>query len=127
MTKAVSNVCDEVEIFTFLASKQTVNGIDNHLDDINVLPLVKATDIVGLSHLAIVEDGVNSTCMIYYIEPVTYILALAIDRERLAMTDVVDEERNQFLRELVRSIVVRAVGHDSWHAVCIVEGTYKMV
>jgi len=43
------------------------------------------------------------------------------------MTDVVDEQRNQLLRELVWTIVVRAVGHDGRHTVCIVESTDEVV
>ena len=38
-----------------------------------------------------------------------------------------DKEWNEFLRELVGSIVIRAVGHDSRHAVCVMEGTHKVV
>ena len=43
------------------------------------------------------------------------------------MTDVVDKEWNQFLRELIRTIVIRAVGHDGRHTVCIVESTNEVV
>lgn len=43
------------------------------------------------------------------------------------MADVVDEERNQFLRELVGPVVVGAVGHDSRHSVGVMEGTHEMV
>ena len=43
------------------------------------------------------------------------------------MTDVVDEQRNQLLWELVWTVVVRAVGHDGWHTVCIVESTNEVV
>ena len=43
------------------------------------------------------------------------------------MTDVVDEERNQLFRELVRTVVVGTVRHDSRHAVCVVESPYEVV
>ena len=52
------------------------------------------------------EDKVNSTCMVYYIQPVTHILSLAINGKRLTMADIVDKERYQLLRELIRSVVV---------------------
>ena len=44
-----------------------------------------------------------------------------------AMTDVVDEQRNQLLWELIWTVVVRAVGHDGRHTVCIVESTDEVV
>ena len=43
------------------------------------------------------------------------------------MTDVVDEQRYQFLRELVWAVVVGAVGHDGGQAVGVVEGAYEVV
>ena len=127
MTEAVSYVCDEIKIFTFLASEKAINGIYYDLDDVNVLPLVESTDVVGLSDSTVMEDGVNGTSMIHYIEPVAHVLALTIHRQRLAVADIVDEERNQLLRELVGTIVVRAVGYDSRHSVCVVEGTHEVV
>ena len=127
MAKAVGNVCDEVEVFAFLASKETVNGIDDYLDDVDVLPLVKATDVVGFGYFALMEDEVDGTGMVFYKEPVAHVLAFAIDRQWLAMADIIDEERNQLLRELVRTIVVGAVGHDGRHAVSVVEGANKVV
>ena len=127
MAEAVGNVCDEVEVFAFFATKESVNGIDDYLDDVDVLPLVEATDVVGFSYLAIVEDEVDGTSMVFYKKPVAYILTLAIDRERFAIADVVNEERNELLRELVWTIVVLAVSQDGWHAVSVVEGTNKVV
>ena len=41
--------------------------------------------------------------------------------------DVVDKQRNQLLWELVWTVVVRAVGHDGRHTVCIVESTDEVV
>ena len=43
------------------------------------------------------------------------------------MADIIDEQRDQLLRKLVRSVVVRAVGHDGRHTIGIVKGTDKMV
>ena len=73
------------------------------------------------------EDKVDGTGVVYHVQPVTHVLTLAVYRQRLAVTDVVDEQRNQFFWELVRSVVVRTVGHDGGHAVGIVEDTDKMV
>lgn len=127
MTETVGNVCNEVEILTLLATKKAINSIDNNLDDVNILPFVEATDVVCFCYLTIVEDGIDSSCVIHYIQPIAYILALAIDREGLAMTDVINEEWYLLFGELIRTIVVGAIGHDSWHTVCVVEGTNKVI
>ena len=60
-------------------------------------------------------------------EPVTHIFSLSVDRERPAVTYVVDEQGYEFLWKLIGSIVVRAVGHDCRHAVGVVERAYEMV
>ncbi len=43
------------------------------------------------------------------------------------MTDVVDKQRDQLLRELVGAVVVRAIGDDGRQAVGIVESAHKVV
>ena len=127
VTLSVCYVGDKIHILAFLSAEQTVHGLDNHLDDIDVLPLVETADVVSLGNLALVENHIDGTSMIHYIQPVAHILTLTIYWQWLAMTDVVDEQRNQLLWELVWTIVVRAVGHDSWHTVCIVESTDEVV
>ena len=127
MAHTVSHVSDKVEILSLLTTEQSVNGLDKHVDDVDVLPLVEAADVVCVSHLALMEDKVDGTCVVLHVEPVADVEALAVDGKRLAMADIVDEERDELLRELVRTIVVRAVGHDGRHAVGVVESAYEMV
>ena len=127
MSKSVGDVGDEIHVLAFLASEQTIDSVDYHLDDVDVLPLVESSDVVCLCHLALMEDEVDGSGVIYYIQPVAHILTLTIYWQWLAMTDVVDEQRNQLLRELVWTVVVRAVGHDGRHTVCVVESTDEVV
>jgi len=127
VSQTVGDVGDEVHVLVFLATQQTVYCADNYLDDINVLPFVETSDVVGFGYLTIMEDNINGTCMILYKQPVTYVLSLAVNREWLLVADVVDEERNQFFGELIGAVVVRAVGDDSRHSVGVVEGTYEVV
>ena len=127
VTSTVGNEGDEVHILAFLTTQQAVDGVDDHLDDVDVLPLVETTDVVGLGNQALVEDEVDGTGVVLDEQPVAHVLALAIHGQRLAVADVVDEQRNQLLRELIGAVVVRAVGDDDGHAVCIVISTNKVV
>ena len=127
MAFAVSDVSDEIHVLTLFATKQTVGGLDKEFHNVDVLPLIEATDIVSVSNGTFMEDKVDGSCMILHIQPVTDIEALTINGKWLAMTDVVDEQRYQLLGELIRTIVVGAVGHNGRHAVCIMESTDKMV
>ena len=73
------------------------------------------------------EDDVDSPCVVLHIQPVANVFPLTIHRQRFPVTDVVDEQRNQLLRELVRAVVVRTVCHDGRHSVRVVVSTHEMV
>ena len=86
MTGTVCHVGDEVHILALLSAEQAIYGVDKHLDDIDVLPLIEATDIISISNLTLMEDEVDGTGMIDDIEPVANVLTLAIDRQRLTIS-----------------------------------------
>ncbi len=65
--------------------------------------------------------------MIFYIEPVTDLVALAIDRQRLAIQCIEDHQRDQLLGEVIRAVVVGAVGDDGRQAVGTAPGAYQVV
>ena len=124
---AVGDVGDEVEVLAFGTAEEAVNGVDEDLDEVDVLPFVEAADVVGLGHLALVEDEVDGPGVVLHVEPVAHVLALAIDRQGLAVADVIDEQRDQLLRELIRAVVVAAVGDHGGQSVGVVEGPHEVV
>ena len=124
---AVGHVGNQVHVLAFLPAQQTVNGPDDHPDDVDVLPLVEAADVVGVGNLPLVENQVDGTGVVLHVQPVAHVLALAVHGQGLAVTDVVDEQRNQFLGELIGAVVVGTVGYDGRHPVSVVEGTDKVV
>ena len=127
VTGTVGHIGDQAQRLALGITQQAIHRPDDHFDQVDVLPLVEAANVVGVSYLALVEDQVDRPGMILHIEPVAHVLALAIDRQRLALADVVDEQWDQLFRELVRTVVVRAVGHDGRQAVGVVEGSHEMV
>ena len=50
--------------------------------------------------------------MVLHMDPVAHIHAIAIDRQRLIPHRVDDHERDQFFRELIRAVIVRAARDD---------------
>ena len=73
------------------------------------------------------EYKVDGACVVLNIQPVAYVLALAIDRKRLLVADVVDEQRYQFLRKLVGPLIVRAICYDGRHTGRVKEGQDEKV
>ncbi len=91
MAGTVGDVGDEVLIFALLTAEQTVDGLDDDMNDVDILPLVEAADVIGVGNLTLMEDEVNGAGVVFNIKPVAYILTLSIDGERLAVADIVDE------------------------------------
>ena len=127
MAKAVSDVGYKLQGVTLRVAQDAVYGLDHNLDKVDVLPLVETTNVVGLSNLALVEDEVDSTCVVLDIEPVADVLALAIYGQWLTVAYVVDKEWYQLLGELVWTIVIRAVRYNCRHAIGVVVGTHKVI
>ena len=86
---AVGHVSDEVHVLALLATKQAVNGLDDNLYYVDVLPFVEAADVVGVSRLSFVEDEVDGAGVVFNIEPVPHVLALSVYGQRLLVADVV--------------------------------------
>ena len=124
---SVGDECYEAEAMALRIAEDAVNSLDHHLDEVDVRPVVEASDVVGVAVLTFVEYEVDGTGVVFDIEPVTDVFAFAIDREWLTLADIVDEERDKLLGELVRAVVVRAVGYDCREAVGVVEGANEMV
>ncbi len=127
MAQAVRDIGDEVHVLAFGTAEQLIYSLDDDLDDVDVLPFVEAADVVGFGNFAVVKNHVDGAGMVFHKEPVAHVLALAINRKRFLVADVVDEQRNQLFGELVRTVVIGAVRHDGRHAVGVVERAYKMV
>ena len=127
VAKAVGNIGYQAQRVALGVAQDAVYGLNHHLDKIDVLPLVEATDIVGFGQFAIVEDKVDSSRVILDIEPIAHILTLPIDRKRLAVADIVDKERNKLLGELVGTIVVRAVRNDGGQTIGVVVSPHEVV
>ena len=82
------------------------------LDDLEVRPLVRAADVVGLADAAALEDGDDAPRSGRHVQPVADLPPVAVDRQRLALQRVADHQRDQLLRELVGPVVVRAAGDE---------------
>src|SRR5207248_4302900 len=86
-----------------------------------------ATYVVALAGTAAGHDFVERAGVVVDIEPVPDIVALAIDRDRLAVQRLQDRQRDQLFREMVGSIIVRAVAHHGRQAIGLMPGAHEVV
>ncbi|MNT67991.1 hypothetical protein D3C72_2061850 [compost metagenome] len=109
MARAVGHIGDLITIglcFWHHLIEQIADGV-YHL---KVLLLVVPTDVVGLTHYPRGDHCIQCTGMVFHIEPVTDLVALAIDRQRLAIQGIEDHQRDQLLGEVAWAVVIGAVG-----------------
>ena len=76
---------------------------------------------------ALREREQNARAVVLDVEPVAHVAAVAVDGQRLALHGVQDHERDQLLRELVRAVVVGAVGEQRRQPVRLVIGAHQVV
>ena len=65
--------------------------------------------------------------MIVDIQPITHVGTVAVDRQRLALDRVQDDQWNELFGKLVRAVIVRTIRHDDWQAICLEPGMREMV
>src|SRR5690606_30348708 len=95
--------------------------------DVNILPLIKTSDVVRLPYLSFMENLIYGNGMVYHIEPVPYIFPFSVNWERLVVFNIVDTEWNQLLWKLVRSVVIGAIADHRVHLVGVGISPYKVV
>ena len=123
----VGNEGDEATRCAGRIAEQAIDGIDDDMYKVDVAPLVESAYIVGVGNCSTVENKVDGASMVLDVKPVAHIVTRAVNGKWATVTDIVDEQRDEFLRELVRSVIVGTVGDNGGHTVGIVKGANKMV
>ena len=73
------------------------------------------------------STSVRALRVVLDIEPITDVLPVAIDRQRLACQSFDDHVRDQLFGEMVRPVIVRAVGDECRQPVSFMPGAHQMV
>src|ERR1700744_879115 len=89
--------------------------------------LIAATDVVGLADPSSLQPRSQGRTVIADVDPVPYLLSIAVDREGLAGNRIRDHERQKLFGKLVRTVVVRAVGCYSWQIVTMHVRTHQVI
>ena len=85
------------------------DNFDKPVKEPDVFPLVLAADIVGLSDVSARHDGPHRGVVVYHVEPVANVLAVAVDREGFVFQHVEDHKRDELFWKLIGPVVVRAI------------------
>jgi hypothetical protein len=69
-----------------------------------------APDVVRLAVAPVEDDGLDGAAVVEHVEPLTTVCGRCVERERLVVERQCREVGHDLLGELVRTVVVRAVG-----------------
>lgn len=128
MARTILNVGDQAGVGAMSGVRtQFIEQCAKGMHDFDVLLLVMTADVVGLANNTFSHDFVQSTGVIFDIEPVTNLVSLAINRQGLAFQRVKDDQRDQLLREVAWAIVIRAVGDQYRQAVGTAPGANQVI
>ncbi|KVK77358.1 hypothetical protein WS90_22390 [Burkholderia cepacia] len=107
MARSILYIADLGRIrLAVIARLQLIEDRADRMHNFDVPFLVPATNVISLAERTIGENGANCRAVIFDVEPVTNLLAIAIDRQRLARERIQDDQRNQLLGKMVWTIVV---------------------
>ena len=110
-----------------VAGHHVVYGLDGELHDVDVPHLVVSSHVVHFPFAALAHHHVDGLTVVFHIEPVAHVGALAVDGQPFALKNVVDDERNELLGEVVGPVVVGASGDAYGHVVGVAVGHDKEV
>lgn len=83
-----------------------------------------AADIVGPAQMAGFQQVADGVVMVFHVQRVAHLLAIAVNRQRFAREYIVHHQRDQLLRAVVRAVVV--VGAQHRQAVSTMLGARKL-
>ena len=112
---------------TVSPGRKFVQQSTNGLHDFQIGFFVPAADIVGRTCCPLGQYAPDGAAMVTDIQPVPYLLAVTVYRQRFAGQSVQDHQRNQLFRKVVRTVIVAAMGGQDRQAIGLVPGTDQMV
>ena len=130
MAGTIGNKSDEIAIARQairLVRRQLFQQIANGFYHLDILPFIMAANIVSFARLTVRCYLIERPGVIFNKQPVADLLPVAINRQRFARQRIQDGQRDQFFREMIRPIVIRAVSDQRWQAVGPLPGANQMV
>ena len=99
--------------FTVRARCKFIQQRADRFNNFNILFFVVTADVVGFSGNALRGNKIQCSCVVFHIEPVTNLLSFSVNRKFLAVKGVQNNQRNEFFRKVIRTVVVGAVCYQS--------------
>ena len=128
MAGAIRHKCDLVLVgLPIRTGPFCVQNGAERFDQIEVRPLILAADIIAAPQGAPVHHRQQRLGVVFDIEPVAHIAAIAIDRQRLTRQRVQNNHRNELFREVIGAVIVGAIGQQDRQPIGLPPGAHQMI
>ena len=97
-----------------LERRGPAGGIQNRVGHLFDAGLYPAAHVVGLPQLSVGEHGLDGPAVVVDVQPLPTVLRRRVEGQRLIVEGLGREQRDDFFGELVRPVVVAAVGDGDW-------------
>jgi len=126
MARAVGDEGDQVTVVGVLRY-QFLEQVADGLYDFQVGLFVVAADVVGFTQLALLGNKNQGAGVVFHVEPVPDLLAVAVHRQRFARQSVENHQRDELFRKMVWPVIVAAVGDNHRQAESAAPGADEVV
>lgn len=126
MAGAIFYMNDQFPVLLFLRP-HLLEDVAYRIDDFNVLLFIVAADVISFAKLTLFYDFIQSASVIFYIEPVTDLLAFAVERKGLAFQRVENDKGYKLLWKVEGAIIVGAVGQQHGQPIGPMPGANEMI
>ncbi|GJD76742.1 hypothetical protein CFIICLFH_5001 [Methylobacterium goesingense] len=110
-----------------LLGAQPVEGGAERLDHREVVAHRASAEQVGLADPPLLQHRHEAAGVVFDMDPVALVQAVAVDGQSLALQRVQDHQRDELFGEVARAVIVRAVRHQHRQAVGLVPGPGEVV
>jgi hypothetical protein len=113
MAKTVWHKTDQASVCLHGFSTQLTHDSTDRVYNVQIPPIIAATNVVHLAYTPTADDGVNTTAVILDIQPIAHIRPIAIHRDGLAPETSADNGGDKFLSILEGAVIIGAVARGS--------------
>ena len=106
---------------------QFIQQATQGLHDIDILALAVPADIISLTRFAPLQHDAYRLAMIPHVEPVANVATVTIHGQGFPLDRVLDNERDQFLRKLIRAVIVGTVRGQRRQTISVVIGPHQVI
>src|SRR5260221_14520247 len=88
---------------------------------------MRSADVVDFADSSAFESGENSAAIVFHVQPVALLFAVAIDRKGFVVERIRDHKRQEVFGKLVVTVVVRGASDQGGKFVVAKVGAYQQV